>query len=219
MDGTRFDRIAKVFADRRLSRRQALAQGGVGIAAAGLAVAGFRPSAAQDATPAVTDAMLTDDGSSGVAMLFLQSFKSGSIAPLDGGAGRYTLTLTEGLGQTIYFSDRPDRLVGANPTEQFLAGLGFPADNPPNAALWSRPRPVRPSFVRPNLRPGRADRDLRGRGARELGRHHRIGLHGGDDRPRGAGVQLRVCPSLYRRLRHLGHHMFGEVGGNPRRHS
>jgi len=144
MDSTRFDRIAKVFADRKLSRRQALAQGGVGIAAVGLAVAGVRASAAQDATPDATapdSAVLTDDGSSGVSMLFLQSFKGGTIAPIDGNPDRYTLTLTEGLGQTIYFSDRPDRIVGASPTDQFLAALGFAESNPPNAALVAETAP------------------------------------------------------------------------------
>jgi hypothetical protein len=49
--------------------------------------------------------------------------------------GRYTLTLEAGTGQTVYFSDRPERIVGADPTPRFLEGLGFPDDNPPNAAL------------------------------------------------------------------------------------
>src|SRR5262249_18821273 len=37
--------------------------------------------------------------------------------------------------QTLYFSDRPERVVGAAPTPKFLKGLGFNKDNPPNAAL------------------------------------------------------------------------------------
>ena len=68
-------------------------------------------------------------------MLFIQSFQSGSVVPKDGAEGRYTLTLEQGLGHTIYFSDRPDRIVGAPRPPQFLEGLGFPDDNPPNAAL------------------------------------------------------------------------------------
>ncbi len=67
--------------------------------------------------------------------LFLQSFQAGSIVPKEGDEDRYVLTLEQGLGQTVYFSDRPDRIVGAAPTPQFLKGLGFPDDNPPNAAL------------------------------------------------------------------------------------
>src|SRR5262249_33852244 len=66
---------------------------------------------------------------------FVQSFQSGSIAPKAGEDGTYTLTLEHGLGQTLYFSDRPERIVGAKPTPQFLQGLGFLPDNPPNAAL------------------------------------------------------------------------------------
>ncbi len=129
MDNTRFDRIAKVFAARR-SRRRAIAQSGAGLTAAALAVAGLsRTTHAQDATPPA--------GASGekVAYLFVQSFQSGHVAPSSGAEGRYTLTLEEGLGQTIYFSDRPERVVGAVPTRRFLDGLGFPPDNPPNAAL------------------------------------------------------------------------------------
>jgi hypothetical protein len=85
---------------------------------------------AQEATPAVP-------GKSGHAteMLFVQSFRAGAIAPKEGVDGRYTLTLEGGHGQTIYFSDRPDRVVGADPTPAFLEGLGFLPDNPPNAAL------------------------------------------------------------------------------------
>ncbi len=90
---------------------------------------------AQDATPAPSDLPDADDAGSGPAMLFLQSFKSGSIAPKDGDKGRYVLTLEQGLGQTIFFSDRPERIVGATPTDQFLGALGFVESNPPNAAL------------------------------------------------------------------------------------
>ena len=116
MDATRFDRIAKGFADRKLSRRQAVVQGGVP------AATGPAAAAAQDAAPDPT-------------MLFVQTYQAGTIAPVEGSAGRYTLTLEAGSGQTVYFSDRPDRVVGANPTSAFLEGLGFPDDNPPNAAL------------------------------------------------------------------------------------
>ena len=68
-------------------------------------------------------------------MLFLQTYQSGTITPTEGVDGRFTLSLEAGTGHTIYFSDRPDRLVGTNPTSDFLEGLGFPDDNPPNAAL------------------------------------------------------------------------------------
>ena len=68
-------------------------------------------------------------------MLFVQTFQAGSIAPKEGAEGRYSLSLESGVGQTIYFSDRPDRIVGATGTQEFLDTLGFPDDDPPNAAL------------------------------------------------------------------------------------
>jgi hypothetical protein len=137
METTRFDSISKRFAQRRLSRRQALQQGGAGLAAAGLTAAGLHGAVAQDATPVATPTMgnPTSGAVSKTEYLFLQSFESGSIAPKEGAEGTYTLTLQHGLGQTIYFADRPERTVGAAPTAKFLHGLGFPADNPPNAAL------------------------------------------------------------------------------------
>jgi len=134
MDPRRLDTIAKLFADRRLSRRKALAQGGAALAATGLAVteiASTRTVNAQEATPAVD----ASAGSDALEMLYVQAYQAGSIAPKEGVDGRYTLTLEAGAGQTIYFSDRPDRVVGAWPTDVFLDTLGFPDDNPPNAAL------------------------------------------------------------------------------------
>jgi hypothetical protein len=134
MDGTGFDRIARLFADRRLSRRRAVAQGGAALAGAGIAaIDGYpargRTAAAQEATPAAIE------GGEKTEFLYVQSFRHGSIAPKAGADGTYTLTLEQGLGQTIYFSDRPERTVGAGPTAEFIEGLGFQPDNPPNAAL------------------------------------------------------------------------------------
>lgn len=134
MDGKSVDRIARLLADRRMSRRQALAARGAGLAAASGAVAGSpaltTPVAkAQDATPEVLE------GGEKVEYLFVQSFQRGRIVPKPDSEDLYELTLEQGLGQTIYFSDRPDRIVGAGPTDQFLDGLGFSEENPPNAAL------------------------------------------------------------------------------------
>ena len=80
--------------------------------------------------------------------LFVQTFASGrgelnpgagtpaaSGTPVPGGGANFLLTLEGHTGQTIYFSDRPDRIVGAAQTQEFLDGLGFAASNPPNAAL------------------------------------------------------------------------------------
>jgi hypothetical protein len=130
MDAKRFDTVSRLFANRRLSRRQAFALGSAGA----LAATGLTAASAQEATPSATDAEK-------VEFLFVQSFQSGSIAPKAGEADTYTLTLEQGLGQTIYFSDRPERTVGASPTAEFLKGLGFSQDNPPNAALVVEPEP------------------------------------------------------------------------------
>jgi hypothetical protein len=132
MNAHRVDAVARLLAGRRHSRRAALTTGA--LATAGLA--GNAVSAAQDATPAGTVA------GEKPGMLFVQSFRSGVIAAKEGGEqGTYTLTLEQGLGQTIYFSDRPERIVGADPTAGFLKGIGFSPDNPPNAALVVEPAP------------------------------------------------------------------------------
>ena len=166
MSGINFDDIARLFAQRKLSRRQALAQGAVGLTA-GIAVSsaalGHAGSAASTAADdlASSSAPATEDGfmvlsqstpgattgatavatpagsgpSKPITFLFVQSFETGSLVAKEGSPGRYTLTLNDGLGDTIYFSDRPDKIVGTVPTDQFLTGLGFPPNNPPNAAL------------------------------------------------------------------------------------
>lgn len=133
MDASRFDTVSRLFAQRRLSRREALSRAGVAVAggaalAAGLGSAEAGSALAQEATPPSGDA-------DKIQFLFVQSFQSGSIAPKEGADGRFTLSLQQGLGSTIYFSDRPARIAGAAPTDKFLAGLGFLEDNPPNAAL------------------------------------------------------------------------------------
>ncbi len=109
----------------------ALAQGGTGLATGALGTTGLPAAAAQDATPEPAPG----GGGCSPTMLFVQTFQSGTIVPTAGVDGRFTLTLEAGSGQTVYFSDRPDRVVGSSPTPQFLDGLGFLDDNPPNAAL------------------------------------------------------------------------------------
>lgn len=118
MGGFQFDGVSRLFA----GRRRAFTNGGE------RPVSAEKLIAAQAATP-------EPDAEHGPEMLFVQSFQTGSITPVEGEEGRYTVTLEHGLGQTIYFSDRPNRIVGASPTPRFLGSLGFPDDNPPNAAL------------------------------------------------------------------------------------
>ncbi len=130
MDGQRFDDITMRIA-RRFSRRGALA-GGLGVSAA--LMAGAVPSLhAQDATPVVE---ATPDPEGSVEVLFVQSFASGSLVA--DGADGFTLALEGGTGQTVYFSDRPERLVGTVTDEQFLDGRAFDPADPPNAAIVTR---------------------------------------------------------------------------------
>lgn len=73
-------------------------------------------------------------------LLFVQTFGSGSLTPVDGTPDRFVLTADHLAGQTLYFSDRPARVVGMMPTEKFFGpsetgGLGFTPADPPNAAL------------------------------------------------------------------------------------
>lgn len=129
MNPSIFDRISIRLAERRFSRRQALAAGGAGIAA--LSAPGLGSAATQGATPEPDDSPAYGK----IPYLFIQSYQAGSIAPSEDREGRYTVTLEHGTGQTIYFADRPLRDVGTAPTPQLLTTLGFSAGDPPNAAL------------------------------------------------------------------------------------
>lgn len=126
MDNARFDRLT-VSLGAKLTRRRALAMGAASVAAAGLAHAAG-PAIAQDATP---EAQVTEHP----AFLFVQLADSGTWEPKPGEDGVYLLTLAGTGEQTLYFSDRPDRIVGTVPTDQFLDALGFTPVEPPNAAV------------------------------------------------------------------------------------
>jgi hypothetical protein len=107
MNTSRFERLSKAMASKRVNRQES-----------------------PDATPEAES--VTDEK---VEFLFVQTYQSGTISPTEGNPRRYTLSLESGTGQTVYFSNRPERIAGSAPTPQFLAGLGFFDDNPPNAAL------------------------------------------------------------------------------------
>jgi hypothetical protein len=111
------------------SRRGALRAGGVAFAAA--LGAALRGAVAQDATPAAV-------GEEG-RLLFVQSFGVGALAPNAGDDGAYTLTLSDGVGRTLYFTERPKREAGIVSTEEFIAALTRASDDPPNAALVADP--------------------------------------------------------------------------------
>lgn len=145
MDAFRFDALSRSLADRH-SRRTTLKGAAAGVGAAVLGPALMRPVSAQEATAVSSpSAGFSPDA----AFLFVQTATSGSFAlnpgagtpaaedgtPATGGGAAYLLTLEGHGGQTVFFSDRPDRIFGEAPTEQFLDGLGFAPENPPNAAI------------------------------------------------------------------------------------
>ncbi|MEZ4505671.1 MAG: hypothetical protein R2848_07345 [Thermomicrobiales bacterium] len=130
MDHHSFDAIVRSFGTRR-SRRSAV-KGGVA-AVAGLAL-GTGAAQAQG-TPE------SGEGSTDNATLFVQTAAGGtflpnaSSSPEAGKHGTHLLTLSGHSGQTIHFSDRPQRNFGQVETETFLESMGFTPANSPNAAL------------------------------------------------------------------------------------
>ncbi len=133
------DRICKLFASRRLApraTRYATSQLNEG-------ASGLNPGRARRGTPAASQLEIAEADQE---FLFVQSFEQSLLeataaegstmaTPVAGDAPGYTLTLTHGLGQTLSFSNRPERIVGSLETTQFLDRLGFDPANPPNAAL------------------------------------------------------------------------------------
>ena len=129
MDARRFDTLVTTLA-RRTSRRSTLRAGTAALAAAALGRTGRRVAAQEATSPSATARTARTE------FLFVQSFEAGTFAPKDGGETEaYTLTLEHGLGQTVYFSDRPNRIVGTIPTQVALNWVGITPANPPNATL------------------------------------------------------------------------------------
>lgn len=71
--------------------------------------------------------------------LAVQRFGAAPLAPDSREAGAYTLTLSQGSDQTLYFSDRPERVVGIESIQRFLLTFGLNPSDPPNAALIVQP--------------------------------------------------------------------------------
>jgi hypothetical protein len=90
---------------------------------AGAAALALRNAAAQSGTP---------EAGEEIELLFVQAAANGTLAQSDQG---YTLTFRHDTGQTIYFSDRPERLTGLVPTSELIAEWPFEDETPPNAAL------------------------------------------------------------------------------------
>jgi len=153
---SRFDALTKGLATR-LNRRTAVVGGTslatgltLGAAASAFPAAARSAQATPVASPGASPAAATGAGSDAM-FLFVQTGGHGTFVPnphagtpttdatpTPGGGAPYLLTLEGHTGGTIYFSDRPERAFGDAPTRKFLDGLGFSADNPPNAALVTR---------------------------------------------------------------------------------
>src|SRR5688572_22930191 len=108
MDQRKFDSIARGLG-QRTSRRLVLGSSLLGLA--GLTTT--RDMQAQEATP---EASVADAAADTPEFLFAQTFTGGTWQPADE-AGTYTLTLEGTAAQTVYFSDRPERIVGLAPMQ------------------------------------------------------------------------------------------------------
>ena len=90
---------------------------------------------AQDATPESATPVVDR----AVKLLFVQTGMSSTIQPLEEagtGGATHELTLREGPDQTIFFANRPDRVVGTVPSADAIDVLTADhPDGPPNAAL------------------------------------------------------------------------------------
>lgn len=134
MDANRFDALTKFLATR-FSRRAVAQRSAGGLAVATLLGAGARGAAAQGATPVATPQATPAASGEKISLLFVQSFNAGSFIPNAQESGTYMLTLKDAGGQTVYFSDRPERIVGTMPTAKFVDGRAFDPSDPPNAAI------------------------------------------------------------------------------------
>ena len=131
MQGSRFDALTR-WTSRRFTRRTAITQAGTGLAAAfGLSSLGTRPVAAQVATP---EPEASPVPVAPVSLLYVQYAGVTTLTPGTGDV--HILTMTHVRPQTIYFSDRPNRISGAEPTASFVDGFADAfADSAPNATL------------------------------------------------------------------------------------
>lgn len=134
MQSSRFDALSR-WASQRITRRTAVAQAGASIVAALGVTSLVNPVVAQDATPAATPVPAADPGTtSPISLLYLQNAGVTTLTPGTGDV--HTLTMTGVPAQTLYFSDRPNRIAGNEPTATFVDGFAAAfADSAPNATL------------------------------------------------------------------------------------
>ncbi len=90
---------------------------------------------AEDASEGIASETTSDDEESS-SDIFLQEGASGTF--IRDGSGNYTLTISNVIPHTIYFSDRPVKDSGFVPLDKFIAGFNWGPENPPNAAIIIR---------------------------------------------------------------------------------
>jgi hypothetical protein len=137
MQGARFDALTR-WMGQRSTRRTAVTQAGMGLAAAlGLSSLVTRPVAAQVATPvpvASPAPVPSPAADASVSLLYVQYAGQTMLVP--GTADVHTLVMTGVRPQTIYFSDRPNRITGAMPLATFVDSFATMfATSAPNASL------------------------------------------------------------------------------------
>lgn len=69
-----------------------------------------------------------------VPFMFVQTAENGTFSAIPG-KDSYKLVLKGVTPQTVYFSDRPERIAGSVNNRDFLSAIGFGKLNPPNAAI------------------------------------------------------------------------------------
>jgi hypothetical protein len=94
------------------------------------------------AKPASTKSCCSASCKDNITVLFVQSSQTAMITPIKGKTGEYTLTLKKTDPFVSFFADRPNRVTGLIPMNQYLsewkvAGQKGFKTNPPNVALES----------------------------------------------------------------------------------
>lgn len=89
---------------------------------------------AADVTP-VKSLPKADEPENPSSFMFVQTAEHGTMTPISAAEGTYHLTLQGVAPQTIYFSDRPQRIAGGMALDKFLQRFPFGVENPPNAAI------------------------------------------------------------------------------------
>jgi hypothetical protein len=102
----------------------------------GNAAAGTLTSGANETT-ATANATDSDNNMTEANFLFIQSAQSGSVSEVNDTTS--VVELNDVSDETIFFSDRPDRIVGSANTTDFIGNWSLGPDNfavdPPNAVL------------------------------------------------------------------------------------